>query len=205
MRKTLTIPRVGSFSDLDACARGRVDTVCWPAEFPYCPEVRFAIAHDGHALLIRFDVVEDHLRAAALENNGPVWEDSCVEFFVKEPDSPYYFNFETNCIGVGLAARRLSRTECTHFDDARMAQVIRRSSLPMQPLDLRQKKAWWLELEIPFSLISERPGVPERLLANFYKCGDKTDVPHFLSWNPVEVPAPDFHRPDFFGELILKP
>ena len=38
----------------------------------------------------------------------------------------------------------------------------------------------------------------------FYKCGDKTAHPHFLSWNPVGTPAPDFHRPDFFGELILR-
>ncbi|WP_449033796.1 carbohydrate-binding family 9-like protein, partial [Prevotella sp.] len=24
---------------------------------------------------------------------------------------------------------------------------------------------------------------------------------HFLSWNPIDLPAPDFHRPDFFGEI----
>ena len=129
----------------------------------------------------------------------------CIEFFVKEPDSPYYFNFETNCIGAGLAAKRLSRGEFTHFDEARMAQVIRRSSFPPEPVDIHGKTAWSLELGIPFSLICEGAGVPSRLLANFYKCGDKTAVMHFLSWNPVRVPNPDFHRPEFFGELILKP
>ena len=205
MSKQLIAPRVGGFADLESFAQGAVDTVCWPADFPYKPEVRFAIAHDGRALLIRFDVVEDHVRACAMVNNGPVWEDSCVEFFVREPGSPFYFNFETNCIGVGLAAKRRSRSDFMHFDDARMEQVVRRSSLPKEPVDIRKRTAWSLELELPFALFCEGPGVPERLLCNFYKCGDKTAVPHFLSWNPVEVSSPDFHRPEFFGELILKP
>lgn len=204
MNASLNVPRVSGFDELASFAKGAVDTVCWPADYPYKPDVRFAIAHDGRALLIRFDVVEDNPRAVTTENNGPVWEDSCVEFFVKEPDSPYYFNFETNCIGVGLAAKRLSRSECTHFDAERMARVVRRSSLPAQPLDLRARTAWSLELEVPFDLICEAPGVPPQLLANFYKCGDKTAVMHFLSWNPVEVLKPDFHRPEFFGTLNLE-
>jgi hypothetical protein len=37
--------------------------------------------------------------------------------------------------------------------------------------------------------------------ANFYKCGDELQTPHFLSWNPIEIDQPDFHRPDFFGTL----
>ena len=205
MSKTLTVPHVNGFQDLDAFARAAVDTVCWPGAYPYRPEVRLAIAHDGRALLIRFDVEEDNPRAVTTENNGPVWEDSCVEFFVQEPGSPFYFNVETNCIGVGLAAKRRSRTECTHFDEARMARVRRRSSLPKEPVDIRERTSWSLELEVPFDLVSDGSGVPPRLQANFYKCGDKTAVPHFLSWNPVEVPAPDFHRPDFFGTLILEP
>ncbi len=41
----------------------------------------------------------------------------------------------------------------------------------------------------------------KRIPANFYKCGDKLRTPHFLSWNKIEIEKPDFHRPDFFGEL----
>ena len=35
--------------------------------------------------------------------------------------------------------------------------------------------------------------------ANFYKCGDKTLQPHFLSWSPIHSEKPDFHRPEDFG------
>lgn len=40
--------------------------------------------------------------------------------------------------------------------------------------------------------------------ANFYKCGDNTSKPHYLSWNPIGTESPDFHRPDFFGNLIFE-
>ena len=63
---------------------------------------------------------------------------------------------------------------------------------------------WRVTLLIPFHLIGVDPeALPEKLRANFYKCGDCTAHPHFLSWSPIDTPNPDFHRPDFFGELLL--
>ena len=41
------------------------------------------------------------------------------------------------------------------------------------------------------------------LYANFYKCGDDTPQPHFISWSPIDLPKPDFHAPQFFGVLEL--
>ncbi len=43
-----------------------------------------------------------------------------------------------------------------------------------------------------------------RLRANFYCCGDLTPRPCYAAWSPVLTPAPDFHRPEFFGTLILE-
>ena len=56
-------------------------------------------------------------------------------------------------------------------------------------------------LRILYPEFSLRSGVSFR--ANCYKCGDKTVHPHFLAWNAVETAAPDFHRPEFFGKMIL--
>ena len=36
---------------------------------------------------------------------------------------------------------------------------------------------------------------------NFYKCGDNLPNPHFLSWNKIDFPRPNFHLPEFFGEV----
>lgn len=40
--------------------------------------------------------------------------------------------------------------------------------------------------------------------ANFYKCGEKTEYPHFGVWKHPGTPKPDFHRPESFGEIVLE-
>jgi len=64
--------------------------------------------------------------------------------------------------------------------------------------------SWELDIILPLKALvhhelSDIAGVKAR--ANFYKCGDKLKNPHFLSWNPVRISKPDFHRPEFFGSL----
>ena len=64
---------------------------------------------------------------------------------------------------------------------------------------------WSVGMCVPFDLIGADPdNLPSSIRANFYKCADKSAHPHFLSWSPIDVPSPDFHRPEFFGELILQ-
>lgn len=200
-RKHIEVPAVKSFAELDKFTTLKVDFVDWPDQFPYCPKVIARLGHTDGKLMVRFEVEEMNAKAVCLEPNGPVWEDSCVEFFVKVPGDDCYFNFETNCIGTGLAAKRKSREDFRHFSPEEMAAVIRRPSLPRQVTDITDA-SWSLELEIPFSTLG-LDSCPARLEANFYKCGDKTAVTHFVSWSPVGTPKPDFHRPEYFGELIL--
>ena len=140
-----------------------------------------------------------------MEDNGPVWEDSCCEFFVGDPAGGTYCNFEMNCIGTLLAARRRSREDFERFPQDKIAQVIRHTSLERKEYDISDTLcSWQTAICIPFSLIGADPdNLPASLRANFYKCADKSAHPHFLSWNPVAVPHPDFHRPEFFGELYL--
>ena len=179
-----------------------VACVNW-AEYPYAPKVEFRVAHSDDALVVMFDVEEEHVRAVALQDNGPVWEDSCVEFFVANPVGEGYFNFEINCIGTMLAASRISRSDATHFGEAQMAQIRRFGSLATAPIDSRGAgQRWWMVEVIPFSLLG-LDGAPKSIRCNFYKCGDKCDRPHFLSWSPIDKPQPNFHCPEFFGEVVM--
>ena len=179
-----------------------IDCVNWSA-FPYAPRVSFRIAHSDDALALLFEVEEEHVRAVSLESNGPVWEDSCVEFFVKSPEGEGYFNFEVNCIGTALAAFRRSRTDADHFDEERMARVRRFGSLPHAEIDSRgEGQRWWMVEVIPFALLGLQ-GAPKSIEANFYKCGDKCDKAHFLSWSPIGLPEPNFHCPEFFGVVDM--
>jgi hypothetical protein len=42
------------------------------------------------------------------------------------------------------------------------------------------------------------------LAANFYKCGDETANKHYLSWSPIDLRSPDFHRPEYFGVITFE-
>jgi hypothetical protein len=64
--------------------------------------------------------------------------------------------------------------------------------------------SWELCVRIPFHLMDiDADHLPPKLLGNFYKCADATDQPHYVSWNPIKTEKPDFHRPEFFGEIYL--
>ena len=172
-------------------------------EFPYRPSVNFRLAHSDKAIAVLFEVSEDHVKAVAMEDNGPVWQDSCVEFFVMGADGKHYTNFEMNCIGTLLAARRTSRHDPAHFTPEQFAPVRRITSLPHEPVDLKASgQSWWAIEVIPFETFGHCEK-PDSLRANIYKCGDNCDQPHYLSWSPIGLPNPDFHCPEFFGEIIL--
>lgn len=106
-----------------------------------------------------------------------------------------------------MATKRLSRTEdIILFESKDMDLIKRSSSLGTKPFE--EKKGnfeWKLTVEIPFSLIGiQIDELPTAIKANFYKCGDETSVPHYLSWSNIMTKEPDFHQPEFFGELIFK-
>lgn len=214
--KHICVPRIEglskmSFDQVNAAMehgakRQAIDVVNW-SEYPYCPITSFDVAADETHLFLRYFVRGEGLKAAYTEDNDAVWQDSCVEAFFSTPEGEGYFNFEMNCIATLLAAKRKSRKEgVEHFSADKMAQTIRFSTLPHEPFAEREGiHEWSVVLGIPFTLLGYAEGVrPERLRANFYKCADNTRIPHYVSWNPIEVASPDFHRPEYFGELTLE-
>lgn len=65
---------------------------------------------------------------------------------------------------------------------------------------------WSLMTKIPFNAFFANgfnPSSANSIKGNFYKCGDKTAKPHYVSWSPIATPSPDFHRPEYFGCLDL--
>ena len=181
-----------------------VDMLNWPVQFPYKPVCRFKIARSAQSLFIYFNVNEKNVRALYSTDQEPVWEDSCVEFFCKLHEQEHYYNFEFNCIGTCLATSRKGRKQDVRpIPEQKMKSIKRFASLGNQPFDEKTGHfEWELTVEIPFEVLEIPHGsLPESLRANFYKCGDGTSVPHYLSWNHIATEKPDFHRPKFFGEI----
>lgn len=196
---------LANLMDCHGIAPLAIDTVNWPEQYPYAPNVKIRIAHSPEKLLLNWQVSETSVRACVTNDNGPVWEDSCVELFLSLPGRHDYFNIECNCIGTLLIGIGPNRNNRRHLPLAALAQVERCASLGRKSFDERVAPSLWsLSLVIPTAIfgVETLAGVLAR--ANFYKCGDKLTNPHFLSWNPVNAPAPNFHLPDYFGLLKFK-
>ena len=178
----------------------------WPKEAPYTPDCNGSIARTASHLAVMFHVRGLDLRATQIEDNGRSWEDSCCEFFVTDPYDGTYYNFELTCIGSLLSSKRKSRLDSVLREKEDVARVIRHSSLAHEETEISDRIfSWTVAMLIPYDLIGiDRDDVPVSVRGNFYKCGDLTAHPHFLSWNPIGTPKPDFHRPEYFGELILR-
>jgi hypothetical protein len=69
---------------------------------------------------------------------------------------------------------------------------------------------WQVTAEMPLKLLKKLLGCDSlpfgggyTFKGNFYKCGDETAVAHYGMWNYVGTETPDFHRPEFFGTLVI--
>lgn len=183
-----------------------INVVNWP-DYPYCPKVEFRIVHCGESILLNYRVTEASVRAVAASDQGRVWEDSCCEFFVRPEDENEYYNFECNCAGTILV--NYGRKGDRHPASQEVLSGIKRwSSLGREPFEERLGEiSWELSLIIPVSSFFSHDfkELSGRVLrANFYKCGDLLQTPHFLSWSPINLPEPCFHCPDFFGRLVFE-
>lgn len=179
----------------------------WAENYPYAPQTGFRIFHSSEYLHLRFEVEEQYTQALVQEDNGRVWTDSCVEFFLSLDERGYY-NFETSCIGRMLLGFRKEKPNPVYGSKEVMQLVERTPSLGTEPFAERQgDNRWQLTLKIPtaalFCHTVERwDGL--RFRANFYKCGDDLSRPHFLSWQPITTESPNFHLPAFFGEVLCE-
>lgn len=178
----------------------------YPAHFP---ETQVRVKYDEKNIYLIFQVKDNYVRAVANRTNGPVFQDSCVEFFFTPgPDvSRGYFNLETNCKGVFLFEYHTGNPKQTFVDLSDASEIeISHSLKENAETEITTPTTWVVEYRIPFSILARymevdmpKPGVQWR--ANFYKCADRTSHPHWLTWAPVNYPRPSFHRPEFFGWL----
>lgn len=181
----------------------------WPDGYPYAPQVRFRMFHTGKLLMLRFDVAENYTAARVTKDNGEVWTDSCVEFFISPGNETGYYNFETTCIGRMLLGFQHSRADSQRAPQEVIDRVKRITTLPYgEPFEERDgDNRWSVTLVIPPEVlfhhrITDWSGLEAQI--NLYKCGDRLSHPHFLSWRPIQTEKPDFHRPEFFEQVSFQ-
>lgn len=179
----------------------------WPGNYPYTPRAGFRMAHNGEELFISFTVQEECTMANITEDNGEVWTDSCVEFFITLDDSGYY-NFEFNCIGKALLGFRKKRSSGAHAKPKVMATIKRYSTLGTENFTEKHLDTpWELIVAIPATALFRhklQSWNDIKANINLYKCGDSLSKPHYLSWNPIDTKKPDFHVPACFKAVTFQ-
>lgn len=173
----------------------------WQSMYPYCPEVRFQIAHSDKFIYLHYAVTEEFVKGQYIRPNENVWEDSCVEFFVSFDQKQTYYNFEFNVLATGLigygptdkSLRKRLDIESVESVDA-CTKIVKRKG----------EKRWEIFLQIPKQIFGNISYSGKTYHANFYKCGDGLPRPHFVSWSAIKNDKPNFHLPEFFGEITFE-
>ena len=176
-------------------ATGTIDQINWPDQYPVAPHTTFTLAHTDQMLYVRYEVKGEVPLSTKTSDLELVNEDACVEIFIADADNTHYWNFEFNPAGVCNASHRKERkVDVVRLNAEQLASIQRYG----QQLCAAH---WTLLIGIPLSLIDLDLTKEQSRRANLYKCGDKTAMKHYASWNPIEAPAPAFHLPEFFGEI----
>jgi hypothetical protein len=175
----------------------------------YRPRVEIRACYSPRFFYLFFKVFESRIRARFTRFQDPVYKDSCIELFIDPfPEKGIgYINLETNALGTALIAIGPDRARRTAIarEDIKGFQIAPSVSQPVE--GSYGAEFWTLAYRLPLSLFEKHYGgriVSGHIArANFFKCGDETEIPHYGAWSPVESDRPDFHRPDSFGRLLF--
>jgi hypothetical protein len=175
----------------------------------YKPRVEARAGFSEHYLYVHFKAFEKRVRVRHMGFQDPVYTDSCVELFIDPfPEKGLgYINFETNAAGALLAGFGKGRHERKRLPPEDLAGFRIVASIHGLIDGPHGADFWTVRYRIPLMLFKNyygetiRPGLEGR--ANFYKCGDETEFPHYGAWSPPRTKKPDFHRPEFFGKIIF--
>ncbi len=180
---------------------GKMNLFPWD-ETGYTPEGTITMVYNEKALRVKLTSPVDTLTVLTNQDNGPVWEDNCLELFLAPYGAdPAYINFECNALGAMVIGRGAGREN---------REDLVASIKPQMNVEtvIRPGKGFEVHYTIPLAALSALYGRPmlqkgDVLRLNAYICGEATPIAHFGILFPIDTPAADFHRPEFFQEAVL--
>ena len=161
--------------------------------------------HEGRGMELVMWCYESNPRAIYHNPNDPVHTDSCLEGFINfypELQSLGYLSVEMNANGASHCSFGTGR----HTRSFILNRDLPHPEVKVEKLLIDNQEVWCARALIRLSLIKSLYGrcdfPSEHLMrANFFKCGNHTDMPHWGSWSLIK--HLDFHSPEYFGDLII--
>lgn len=186
----------------------------YPQSSDHHPHTQVRLLFDASGIHGIFQVQDRFVRCLTTTYMGPVWQDACVEFFVKPKANAGYFNLEMNCGGTLLCSyvvdpRRtaVGFAEYTPLpiEDGNLVRIS--TSLPgVTDPEISTPLTWTLQFFVPFLFFEKYTGPlgeisGQEWRANFNKCAENNSHPHWASWQ--RLPELNFHAPQGFGRLCF--
>lgn len=184
-------------------ADGLVENWLWEKESYHRPFTQIFACYNEKYLAIKLKSYDAWLRVLAQQDGEPVWEDNCLEFFFQPyADDKRYINIEVNPLGCAVIALHKDRNNAKNIVNFLKPELRIKTEISADQ--------WWsVSYTIPFAALAsvyKRDDILEKgsiIRGNFYKCGDETPIPHYGAWSLIRELEPDFHCPEYFGELHL--
>ena len=182
--------------------KAEINECVWLFDYkPYSFAQLVFIKDEG--FLVKITCLEKNPKAVHEGFYSSVYKDSCLEMFaIFDNTSDKYVNIEMNSIGSSLVAVGAERHDRTPID-----KIIEK---PFPVKAVKEEDKWSVEAFVSINDLNKIYGVDKEVFkkgyefkGNFYKCGDETEIEHYLMWNRVETEKPDYHRPEYFGKFIL--
>ena len=199
------IKTISDISQVDKGQVAQIDVYNWGGKYkPKALGILCYIKDQG--FILRMRCIESNPTAKYIEQNKPVCRDSCLVFFVNfkpQNENSGYINFECNALGSLL---------CAYGNSVFTRNTIVSMGLEHPNVEsFNSDTEWGFDIFIPLTLISgvynnADFNIGDSIRGNFYKCGDSTKEPHYGSFtmiNVATIPAPSFHQPNFFAEMVI--
>lgn len=178
----------------------------WESSPPYRPKTFAKVCVFGGNLRAILKCFENNPKADVCERDGRIWCDSCLEFFVRPLScKDEYINIEVNSKGFFLSQFGASRENRRFIKELTSISPLVDSFKGSE----NGREYWGVDITVSKELIASLYGVTikdisfKEIYANFYKCGDECETPHYMAMFPVTTLPPGFHNPQCFKKLIL--
>lgn len=181
--------------DIDEIQKIELNHALWNTVYqPKTIAQMWIVKNEG--VYLRMECFEKNPKCVYHHQDDPVYKDSCMECFINfNPlKSTQYLNIEINANGALLmqvGSKRKDRRSITSFGVA-----------GLKPQPFKTETSWGFVVKIPIRFIKYfYEEIALEWTANFYKCGDECLEPHYLSWQKIDLEKPNYHAPQFFGNL----
>ncbi len=161
------------------------------------PKTTAKLLWSEEGIHVRMTTDESPLLARVTQQNGDVYADSCMEFFIQPNiNDKRYLNFEFNAFGTNYFSIRRDRHDYDFCEYGKKDFNVKTKV---------NDGEWVLMFTVPFKVVDEIFGShTDTMRGNLYKCCEDKAPAHWASYYPIDTPAPDFHCPQFFGEFVLE-